>query len=490
MKNIVIVGGGTAGWLTSLLVDTFYSKDNIYLIESDEIGILGAGEGTVPHFVDTMNFLGIEIEEIIKQCKGTFKTGIRFTNWRSDGADFYHGFENTNNLDFPHFPDALVSYQIGNENSLDDISLMKSLSDEYKVPFYIEDKEINRCGAVAMHFDARLLALYLSKVAQERGVCRVEGKIKNILNADEGNIKSIELESGEVVDCDFVFDCTGFARLLIGKHFNTNWVSYKNHLPLDSALPFFIPHDNNIKPETEAIAMKYGWIWKIPVQDRYGCGYVYDSSFISDEEVVKEIKEYFNIEFQAPKPFKFDAGVFEKAFVNNCMAVGLSQSFVEPLEATSIWASCVNLLNFLSSDGINVGDDVFRNKFNQECLIRNGKILDFIQLHYITDKTDSPFWSEFTSKNQILPGVIEKLYLFNTAPDYVSTEYTVFSRSSWLHIANGLNLLNNSGFGKKFNRTNLSSRIEERYKNYNSFLETIVDKCVNHREFLRILKEN
>lgn len=454
IKKVVILGGGTAGWLTALLVQKIYSDYEIVLVESESIGILGAGEGTVPHFVDVLDFLQIPIYQIVKECSGTFKLGINFENWNGDGRSFFHGF--------------LSSPQLSEIRTMNDINIWMHAyevdSDEYKFTkklaergfsSYVKEESADKVPKdvfnlkqltnFGMHFDAKKLASFLARTAIFRGVTRKEGILKSVSNNDAGEISSIELESGEKIDLDFIFDCSGFARLLIGKHFKDKWVSYKKHLPMKAAVPFFIPYEGNVKPQTDAIAMKYGWIWKIPVQGRYGCGYVYDSDYITKEQALEEAEQYFGHALESPKHFTFDPGSFENTVIKNCMAVGLSQSFVEPLEATSIWVQSENLIDFLMEDGINNTSDFVRNEINFRARRRNETVMDFLSLHYMTKRTDSQFWIDQKNK-EISPTVQTILSFLENCPRLMqptSMGFSQFSIHSYYTIALGLRLLDN-----------------------------------------------
>jgi tryptophan halogenase len=212
------------------------------------------------------------------------------------------------------------------------------------------------------------------------------------------------MENNYNISCDFVFDCSGFHRLIIGKTFNAKWNSYKDFLPSDSAIPFFIDMIDSIPPYTEAIAMKHGWMWKIPLQNRFGCGYVFDSSLISEEEAVKEIEEFLGyVPFYPRKEkggFKFDAGAYEETWINNCLAVGLSANFIEPLEATSLWVTSYSLSLFFSNPNsiTNTSNEV-REQFNKTVLDQNSEIANFVYFHYMSLRKDTDFWKKFSYEN-------------------------------------------------------------------------------------------
>jgi tryptophan halogenase len=368
MNKFVIVGGGTAGWLTALVLNKFSPYADVTVISSEEIGILGAGEGVTPHFNLVMQQLEIPLEGIFTNAKATIKAGIKFTNWRGDGDSYLH-------------------------------------------PFWE-----NR---TAVHFDATLLANHLKSIAVDRGVKHIDGTVKTITNKSyNDDIESFELTDGTIVESDFVFDCSGLHRLIIGKHYNTPWIDYSESLPCNRALPFFIQHNEDVTgPQyTEAIAMKNGWVWKIPVQGRYGCGYVFDKRFITDEEAKSEVREMFgDVEF--PRVFDFSAGCYEKTWVKNCVAIGLSTGFTEPLEATSIWIQILSLWHYIArepsfSRDRDVGDD-----YSEYVLIANTFMKDFIHAHYLTKRDDSEFWRTFKQNNKT-PSYVEDIKAIGEIEQY------------------------------------------------------------------------
>ena len=403
--KFAVVGGGTAGWLTALFLQNKFPHNNITLIESSEIGILGAGEGTTPHFVTLLEQIGINIKEVIKETKATIKNGVKFTNWHGDGSYYYHPLDQGNfNLDKY---DEKFKFKYYSENkTLNDLTLANQCGIENKVLFtFNNNNEFCRESKPALHFDARLMAEFLKKVGLQRGVNLIDSKVVKINEDHKGNICSLLLENNNLVDCTFVFDCTGFRREIIGKYFNSEWLDYQDSLPCDTALPFFLKNETSeIPPYTEAIAMKNGWVWKIPVQGRFGCGYVFDSSYISEDEAKKEIQSLFGNDIEFPRCFKFKAGYFNESWKKNVVAIGLSSGFIEPLEATSIWVSIHSLSTLFEKcfpSILDTNNEEYRRYYNDSIRYFNGQIKDFLQIHYFTSRSDSLFWKEFRQKNKI-----------------------------------------------------------------------------------------
>jgi tryptophan halogenase len=498
MNNIVILGGGTVGWLAALMVKQYNPHIPVTVVESEEIGILGAGEGTVPDFVKILTYLHIDIIDLIKECDGSFKLGITFTNWNGDSQSYFHGF---GNMYFNGLNDEikkLNAYLVGNNIPIQESLIGYHLVKQGRISLYKNnsDGKLDSHCAFALHFNARKLATFLRSVAESRGIGRVEGKVVDVVNKPNNDIDYLELDSRQKVSGDFFFDCSGFARLLVGKHYTTEWQSYNNHLPLDTALPFFVPHDNkNIKPHTEAIAMKYGWVWKIPVKDRYGCGYVFDSSYINEQQAIEEVEEYFKIKIETPKTFKFKAGGFKDTMVKNCAAVGLAQSFVEPLEATSIWVSCLNIRQILNQGLLHKRTDQAVAMFNKQARLFNQQVVDFLYLHYLTNRSDSDFWKEFREKNPAPPELMEFLQYWH---DYGITDdvdlfdatserrqVSIFSKESWLQVSDGLKLLNPSIFKELVERSDFT---KDTLKKMSDMLTKNVYQCVPHDFYLEMAR--
>lgn len=396
MNRFVIIGGGTAGWLTALTLNKFSPYADVTVVSSKEIGILGAGEGVTPDFNLLMEQLEIPLEGIFSNAKATIKAGIKFINWKGAGDSYTHPFWN---------------------------------------------------NKTALHFDAGLLANHLKSIAIERGVKHIDGIVKTINSKSyNDDIESFELTDGTILETDFVFDCSGLHRLIIGKHYNTPWIDYSESLPCSRALPFFIQHNEDVSGNlyTESIAMKNGWIWKIPVQGRYGCGYVFDKRFTTDDEAKAEVREMFgDVEF--PRVFDFSAGCYEKTWVHNCVGIGLSSGFTEPLEATSIWIQILSLWHYIEREPSFARDREICNLYSADILLANTFMKDFIHAHYLTKRDDSEFWRTFRTTN-VTPSYVEDIRSIDEVEkyhlDYINQLYDFNIESpivpaSWNVVLNG-----------------------------------------------------
>jgi len=400
-KKILVLGGGTAGWLTALYCTKTFPQHEITVMESKSIGIVGVGEGSTPPLVDFLKLLGVDIDDLLKKTKGTIKQGISFENWNGDGKKYFHPFKARRNL-----KDSTSVTELSYNNIIDRENIYYSL-----------------------HFDTNLLGEYFKSITQ----CKhYYDELRDIVTNEKGDIVKIN-----GIECDFVFDCTGFRRKLIGEHYKSKWKDYKC-LPIKKAIPFFLPPDN--KPYTQAIAMKYGWVWKIPLQHRCGVGYLIDDDYINEEQAFAEAQQMFpGIEYT--RTIEFKAGRYENVWINNCISIGLSSGFTEPLEATSIWLA-VGQLQLLEHFMFSKND---KKEYNTIVANNNDSVMKFLYFHYMTHRRDSLFWQEFRQKNR-LEGFVEKLKNIkqgnmewvHPSKDNITCS---FSLDSWWHVAKGLGLV-------------------------------------------------
>jgi tryptophan halogenase len=512
--KFVIVGGGSAGWISALFVRANFPDSQITVIQSSEIGILGAGEGTTPHIIDFLDEIDVPVSRLIKDAKAVLKSGIKFSNWNGDKKYYYHSFMDNLELDHTIFSELkhtrfpmLDLEVIANGGSLDDIGFNSAASDRNCVRF-VPNTDANaktldpilhftRLGRTALHFDANLLANCLENIGRERNIDVINGVINNFTTADTGHITSVNINSTKI-ECDFVFDCSGFSRLIIGNLYKTKWKSYKEYLPAKRAMPFFIPNNSQIiPPYTDSTAMKWGWMWKIPVQGRFGCGYVYDSDRISDEEAKAELDQEIGIEVDVPRLLNFEPGRYEKIYEKNCLAIGLSSGFIEPLEATSIWTSLMILNAWIENPSAITHDDQrARDKVNKRHSDMNDNTLGFVYFHYITKRDDTEFWKNFTIDNKIP----ESLYKLLEESKYTIPSYDMFSNigldwaaKSFLACGNGQKFFN-PDHAKKLFESFYNGRRKEEYNllKYQYFrnIDLTLPLLIDHYSFIEYMRNN
>jgi tryptophan halogenase len=510
MKEILIVGGGTAGWLTALIVKKKMPNFNIFLVESEEIGILGAGEGTTPNFVSIMDWLDIPLTDLVENTGCTIKTGIKFTNWTSEKDYYYHNFGSQVSAISPNIRNSfdqtfnqsslyylMTAYHKINKKESDYSSM---INENNMVPFiYTEDRKMNniifnydQLAHFAIHFDAKKLANFLKQKGIERGIKRIEGKVSSINTDKDNNISSVVLENSLKIKTDFVFDCSGFSRIITGKHYNSEWKDLSDKLTTNAAIPFFLSKEkeNNLPAYTESIAMKYGWIWKIPLQERYGCGYVYNSKLVSYDNAKKELDDYLGFSVKSPKSFSFIPGYYKTPWTKNCVAVGLSSGFLEPLEATSIWTS-IYFLEILLSDISQLfnNSEKTREFYNLRFCEWFEQTSDFIFLHYMGKKNDTDFWKHY---NENVPNSIKEIFsrwesAVPTFNEFGSiTNDRGFSLQNWFDVCYGLNLLNLDKINDAF-RQNEWFKHNDWFNNIKNNQKILSEMSINHEEMIKVL---
>jgi tryptophan 7-halogenase len=485
--NISILGGGTAGWLTALFLKELLPTSNITLIQSKEIGIIGVGEATTPHVVNFLKNLKIDPIEAIKKTNGSIKNGISFENWNGDGKKYFHGFKDNlsdfavKNIFDSNGYDFYIKNLIENDLSPEEFIYQTKISYENKIDLTNTNW--------ALHFDASLFADYLESVGSSRNIKVVDGIYKTAELDNQGFIKNLILENNCSISTDLVFDCSGFSRLLIGKLYKDRWISYKQHLPMKKGIPFWLENSEEIQPYTSCIAMKYGWMWKIPLQHRTGSGYIFDSDFINEDQALSEAELYFNQKLKINKIIPFEAGRYEHAWIKNCISIGLSSSFIEPLESTSIWNTIIQLemlRHFVnefrdpSEKSINLYNEIVANNMDDK--------LNFVYLHYLTKRNDSEFWKNFRN-NYPPPKKFEtqlELIKENNLR-YFDVEDTKtlssFPLSSYLLISKGLEL-----FEKPIKNFGYESVYPAPAK-YQTMINRYSKNAINHKVFLNSLNE-
>jgi tryptophan 6-halogenase len=406
--HIVIVGGGTAGWATALIAATRHKQHQFTLIESSKIGVVGVGESTTGRMTDLLLNIqgdyGCDLNEFIIETGATMKYGIRHRGWTTNINQEYVG-PIDGSWTHLNIPDPLFTWGVSNLGH-------EKLLTTAKCGWWIDNQISNFNKSThnfldlryAMHVDAHLVGKYFKKLSLRKGNVRdVDDVIKKVnLDSENGNIKSLLLEGGEVIEGDFFIDCTGFNKILM-KELDTKWVSYQDKLPLNSAIPFLTDYKKDEVPDmcTLAWAQKNGWMWNIPLIDRKGCGYVFCDAFTSPDKAQEEIETILGHTVDVSRVIKFDSGRQAESWVKNCLAIGLSSAFLEPLEATSIHSSIVQAQyfahEFLKSTKEETLNDGSRKIHNRRVAKIYDDIKDFIVMHYMGGRDDSEFWKYIKS---------------------------------------------------------------------------------------------
>jgi len=453
VKQVVIVGGGSSGWMAAATMARFLKNNyaNIRLIESDEIGIVGVGEATIPSIVNFLNYLGIDEQDFMRACQATFKLAIKFKDWRKLGESFYHPFGsvgvNIDNHDFFSCWLKAAHHKECNQpntNSYTDFSPAAAMAEAGK--FYLPhkaNKDSFLAGAsYAYHFDAGLVAKYFSKYALDRGVIKLSDKVVNVQTDGRDYVSALKLASGKAVEGDFFLDCTGFHSLLIEKTLGGEYEDWSDVLPCDRAIALQTEKTAECLPYTTSTAVDAGWIWNIPLQQRVGNGYVYSSRHCSDEAALATLKAKVQGEITTePRVIPFVTGRRKKAWDKNCVAIGLSAGFLEPLESTAIHLVMRGVRAFLDLFPDKDFDIALENEYNRMMSKEYETIRDFIVLHYCTsERDDSPFWRD--CKNMAIPESLQrKINLYRTQGLLEFAPEELFKSPSWHSVFQGMGVI-------------------------------------------------
>jgi tryptophan 7-halogenase len=449
LRSIVIVGGGTAGWMAAAaLARTLEYPVSIELIESDDIGTVGVGEATVPHLRAFNESLRIDEVDFVRAVRGTFKLGIQFVDWGRIGDRYVHGFGSIGHdyRGLPFHQYWLKLHSQGKAHDLGDYSINtaaapagKFISGATDVP---KNSPLSQV-AYAYHFDAGLYARYLRRLAEAHGVKRTEGEVVDVtLRGEDGFIESVTLKSGARIRGDLFIDCSGFRGLLIEQTLKTGYEDWTHWLPCDRAVA--VPSENAGAPApyTRSTARPAGWQWRIPLQHRTGNGYVFSSQYVSEDEATATLLA--NLEGRAlaePRPLRFVTGRRKRMWSRNCVALGLASGFLEPLESTSIYliqSGIARLIQMLPDRRMSTR---LQDRYNAEATFEMERIRDFLILHYCaTEREDSGFWKY--CRDMPIPESLDNVIgLFRDSGRFYRNADEMFALTSWVQVMIGQHIM-------------------------------------------------
>ena len=440
-RRVVIAGGGTAGWMAAAaLARTLGDAIELTLVESEAIGTIGVGEATIPPLVAYNRLLGIGEADFMRTTQATFKLGINFENWKQQGESYFHSFGVTGrdhwSAGFQHF--WMHGQTKGHSASYDDycIELQAAMKSKFA---HLPDNRIN----YAYHLDSGLYARFLRKMAEADGTRRVEGKIAEVqLDGESGNIAALLLDSGERIEGDLFVDCTGFRALLIEGALHVGYDDWSHQLPCDSAIAVQTASVRPPVPYTRAIAHDAGWQWRIPLQHRQGNGIVYCSRYLDKDAALERLLSSVEGEvLTKPNFIRFTTGARRKQWHRNCIAVGLSGGFMEPLESTSIHLiqrAILRLVRMLPMGEVSERDIA---EFNDQQMTDMEQIRDFLILHYkATQRRDSAFWRQCADMD-IPQSLTHKIDLFRETGRVFRKNEELFVENSWVQVMMGQGIM-------------------------------------------------
>ena len=443
ISEIVIVGGGTAGWMTAAAAARFLAGGGrrIRLVESEAIGTVGVGEGTIPPMLDFNQMIGLPEPVFLRETKGSFKLGIEFVGWGEEGETYFHPFGH-----FGHTLDGVAFHQFWLKHRerdgvgpLTDYSMSAKAAYAARFAHPAADPRSPLHGlAYAYHLDAGLYAKLLRTFAEARGVERIEGRIVDVeRDAGSGRVAAIRLEDGGRVEGELFIDCSGFRSLLLGKTLGVEFEDWSRWLPCDRAIAVPCARTEPLLPYTRATAHAAGWQWRIPLQHRTGNGHVYSSAHISDEEAEHVLVEHLEAETVGPfNRLSFKAGRYRRSWEANVVAIGLSAGFLEPLESTSIYLIQYGIQKLFALFPDRSFSALEREEYNRSVGETYEWVRDFIILHYQATRRPEPFWQEVRAEP--MPDTLRrKIDMFADKGRIFRHKDELFEVPSWLAVMYG-----------------------------------------------------
>ncbi|HEU4777257.1 MAG TPA: tryptophan halogenase family protein [Telluria sp.] len=490
VRKIVIVGGGTAGWMAAAALSELLPAGHSYrLIESDQISTIGVGEATIPSIRNFNLHLGIDENEFIRATQGTFKLGIEFVNWGKQGDNYIHGFGSVGRdqptANFFHY--WLKMNQMGHAPSMEPFSINTVAARMGRFSRGRPDLPNSPLSdlSYAFHFDAGLYARYLRSYSEARGVQRTEGKIVGtVLRDGDGFIEAVVMENGQRIEGDFFIDCSGLVGLLIEQALHTGYEDWSHWLPCDRAVAVQCETQGPVQALTRSTAHAAGWQWRIPLQHRTGNGHVFSSRFMDADQAQTILMN--NLEgkpLAEPRLLKFVTGKRKKTWNKNCVAIGLSGGFMEPLESTSIHmvkTALMRLISFFPDRGF---DQVDIDTFNRLCDNEYRQIRDFLICHYkVNARDDSAFW-RYVAEMEVPVELQRKLDLFASHGRILRENEELFPEDSWLQVMHG------QGMRPRSYNPVVDQRSPEEIADFLHNTAAVIRKCVDampgHLEFIR-----
>jgi len=501
VKSLAIVGGGSSGWMTALYLNKLFNqtkqKVEITLVESPNIPTIGVGEATVHSVRYYFAAMGLDEKELLKETNATLKNGIMFRNWmkpNEDGSmhEYFHSFEQQNIANVHDISSAWLMNKKFEQQGYDEaVSISTHLSKKGLGPKNLNSRQYEGIVPYGYHLDAIKMANYMAKVGIKAGIKHLKATVTDVEIEGE-NIKSVQTDDGVII-ADIFIDCTGFKGLLINKlkAREENWQSYEDALPCNKAVAIQVdyPESESPKPYTEATALSNGWVWEIDLLNRRGTGYVYDGNRLTQEQAEEELIEYVGKDKNILRKVHIDMqiGCLKEFWLGNCIAIGLSGGFIEPLESTGLHlinASARLLGTHLTSK---TPTQAVRDSFNS---IMNGTYEDlkqFIVLHYcLTDRDDTEFWRTVGESAKYCPGLEQKIAVWKSKVceymDLAGGYITMFSDENYRAILYGM---------KHYPDLQVEADKEENAKIFAEFdrrLEQVSKAAMPHRDYLSSLR--
>jgi len=490
--KIVIVGGGTAGWLAAFMLSKLQPEHSYTVIDSSKIGIIGVGESTTGQFRDIIvdPFFGTTEKEFMKETDATLKLGIYFKDWKYLGEDFYNPIDGSATA--KEFLDYLTYYALYSGNNIDTSSIDGFLNRKKLSTFY-KDTEFESNNSHSYHFDTYKTSEFLKKKSIEYGVTHIDNKVIGCQLNKNGFINSVIHEDNSKTKGDFFIDASGFSRILIGKVDN-EWISFKDNLPVNSVVPFVLDQTEDFEPVTKCLALSSGWLWQIPTSKKIGSGYVYCDEYLTQDQAIDEVEQYLGTKINPVKSIKFESGRFNKVWSKNCLAIGLAGSFLEPLQSTNIHTTIIQIKNFhkkyLRQTFELTYSESNAEKFSSEIGMMVDNFKDFVNLHYTGNRTDSDFWKMILQKNH-LTDFTKNIIEISNHRGLFSDDFLYYHGCTgiqlWIYSVMGLGHITDNTLNNIFSNKNLLTHCQNLYSDFTNHMNEQSKFYYTNKEFMRLI---
>lgn len=477
--RIVIVGGGTAGLVSALILKAKFPNKQIDVISSKQLGIIGVGEGVADRWREFMTCVGIDQYDMISQTDATYKWGILFTNWTE--KPYWHSIQSPYNLTSGQYRCAYGKL-IG--DGRDNFGLTCPTLAKGLIPTHFLNNS-QEYAANQFHFDTHKLNNFLSDFAKKKGINLIDDIIDDVVLDDDGYVKSI-VGKHQTYDYDFYIDSTGFKKLIINK-LGAEWQSYSKYLKMKSAIVFQTPEEKTIPGWTLSHAMDNGWLFRIPTQSRFGNGYIFDTDYIDATQAKLEVEKYFGYEVNINKTITFDPGALKNVWIKNCVAIGLSASFVEPLEASSIATTIQQ--SFMLAHRLENYTQPTIDIYNKSAFEIMENVRDFVILHYMVKKDNTQFWRD-VAKIEIPKSLQSKLDLWKHKlpmdEDFSGgSRHILFGDTSFIMVLHGLGHFNVESIKREYNACDQFTKnwVETTIANHEEYRANT--PTIPHKQFLK-----
>lgn len=490
INSICVLGGGNAGLMSALYLKASIPHLDITLVKSSKIGTIGVGEGSTEHWTRFANAVGIKFTELLEQCGATIKIGIKFENWHGDGTSYFHSLpEELVYLDshtgMPHTLMRLIGDGVNSESLHWPMVLENNIVTEPLTNYF------------QFHFDSEKLNAYLQQLCVKKGITVIDAEVVDCILDNDGFVKSIVDDNNLQYSADFFIDSSGFKRVIASK-LGATWVNWSKYLPLNSAVAFQTGDQDEIPVYTLAKAMNSGWHWRSPVQGRFGNGYVFSDQFITEDQAVAEIQSHFKDTIKIGRKINFVSGKVNQAWIKNCVSVGLSSNFVEPLEASSI-STTIQQTRLLASGLCNWGrnDTGTIKEYNRVFDDTMFNVLDFIQLHYFTQREDTEFWRWCKNEITMTDFNKENLETFKTnfvnqtilPEDGLMSNFRIYDCLNWIQVMHGLRMFDTAKIKALYEKRYSKLYREQCEIHVKQLLATDSSGWVKHREAIDSVKQ-